>query len=39
MSAYYNEIDSYAAQWISNLIAAGHTQINSLRENNEPFDD
>ena len=36
MSAYYNEIDSYAA---SNLIAAGHTQINSLRANNEPFDD
>ncbi len=35
MSAYYNEIDSYAA---SNLIAAGHTQI-SLRANNEPFDD
>ncbi|MBQ0956974.1 DNA cytosine methyltransferase [Serratia symbiotica] len=24
MSAYYNEIDSYAAQWLRNLIAAGH---------------
>jgi DNA (cytosine-5)-methyltransferase 1 len=21
---YYNEIDSYAAQWLRNLIAAGH---------------
>lgn len=24
MSAYYNEIDQYAAQWLRNLIAAGH---------------
>ncbi|MDT9643592.1 DNA cytosine methyltransferase [Pseudomonas sp. JV245A] len=24
MAAYYNEIDPYAAQWIRNLIAAGH---------------
>jgi len=24
MSAYYNEIDKYAAQWLRNLIAAGH---------------
>ena len=24
MSAYYNEIDEYAAQWLRNLIAAGH---------------
>jgi DNA (cytosine-5)-methyltransferase 1 len=24
MTAYYNEIDPYAAQWIRNLIAAGH---------------
>ncbi|MBU0593332.1 MAG: DNA cytosine methyltransferase [Gammaproteobacteria bacterium] len=24
MSAYYNEIDPYAAQWLRNLIAAGH---------------
>ena len=24
MPAYYNEIDSYAAQWLRNLVAAGH---------------
>ena len=24
MTAYYNEIDHYAAQWLRNLIAAGH---------------
>lgn len=24
MVAYYNEIDPYAAQWLTNLIAAGH---------------
>ncbi len=24
MSAYYNEIDAYAAQWLRNLISAGH---------------
>ena len=24
MGAYYNEIDRYAAQWLRNLIAAGH---------------
>ena len=24
MTAYYNEIDPYAAQWIRNLMAAGH---------------
>jgi DNA (cytosine-5)-methyltransferase 1 len=24
MAAYYNEFDSYAAQWLRNLIAAGH---------------
>lgn len=24
MTAYYNEIDPYAAQWLRNLIAAGH---------------
>ena len=24
MSAYYNEIDPYAAAWLHNLIAAGH---------------
>ena len=24
MTAFYNEIDPYAAQWLRNLIAAGH---------------
>ena len=24
MNAYYNEIDPYCAQWLRNLIAAGH---------------
>ena len=24
MTAYYNEIDEYAAQWLRNLIKAGH---------------
>ena len=24
MAAYYNEIDPYAAQWLRNLMAAGH---------------
>lgn len=24
MSAYYNEVDPYAAQWLRNLISAGH---------------
>src|SRR4051812_37796245 len=24
MASYYNEIDPYAAQWLRNLIAAGH---------------
>ena len=24
MSAYYNEFDPYAAQWLRNLIEAGH---------------
>lgn len=24
MSAYYNEVDPNAAQWLRNLIAAGH---------------
>lgn len=24
MAAYYNEIDPYAAQWLRNLIEAGH---------------
>jgi DNA (cytosine-5)-methyltransferase 1 len=24
MAAYYNETDPYAAQWLRNLITAGH---------------
>jgi DNA (cytosine-5)-methyltransferase 1 len=24
MTAYYNEIDPFAAQWLRNLIAGGH---------------
>ena len=24
MTAYYNDIDPYAAQWLRNLISAGH---------------
>jgi hypothetical protein len=24
VSAYYNEFDPYAAEWLRNLIAAGH---------------
>lgn len=24
MGAYYNEIDQFAAQWLRNLIVAGH---------------
>jgi DNA (cytosine-5)-methyltransferase 1 len=24
MAAYYNEIDPFAAQWLRNLISAGH---------------
>lgn len=24
MTVYYNEIDPYAAQWLRNLIEAGH---------------
>ena len=24
MTAYYNEIENFAAQWLRNLIAAGH---------------
>jgi DNA (cytosine-5)-methyltransferase 1 len=32
MSAYYNEIDPYAAQWLRNLIAAGHIASGDVDE-------
>ena len=32
MSAYYNEIDPYAAQWLRNLIAAGHIAAGDVDE-------
>src|SRR5262245_2575031 len=32
MTAYYNEIDSYAAQWLRNLIAAGHIAAGDVDE-------
>ncbi len=32
MTAYYNEIDPYAAQWLRNLIAAGHTAPGDVDE-------
>jgi DNA (cytosine-5)-methyltransferase 1 len=32
MSAYYNEIDPYAAQWLRNLIAAGHLPAGHVDE-------
>jgi len=32
MSAYYNENDSYAAQWLRNLIAAGHIALGEVDE-------
>jgi len=32
MRAYYNEIDSYAAQWIRNLIKAGHVTDGEVDE-------
>lgn len=32
MSAYYNEIDPYAAQWLRNLIAAGHLPLGDVDE-------
>ena len=32
MAAYYNEHDSYAAQWIRNLIAAGHVAPGDVDE-------
>jgi DNA (cytosine-5)-methyltransferase 1 len=32
MAAYYNEIDPYAAQWLRNLIAAGHIASGDVDE-------
>jgi DNA (cytosine-5)-methyltransferase 1 len=32
MSAYYNEFDPYAAQWLRNLIAAGHLPAGEVDE-------
>lgn len=32
MTAYYNEIDPYAAQWLRNLIAAGHIPAGDVDE-------
>lgn len=32
MTAYYNEIDPYAAQWLRNLIAAGHIAPGEIDE-------
>jgi len=32
VSAYYNEIDPYAAQWLRNLIAAGHIAAGDVDE-------
>jgi len=32
MSAYYNEFDPYAAQWLRNLIAAGHIALGDVDE-------
>jgi DNA (cytosine-5)-methyltransferase 1 len=32
LSAYYNEIDAYAAQWLRNLIAAGHIAAGDVDE-------
>jgi DNA (cytosine-5)-methyltransferase 1 len=32
MAAYYNEIDPYAAQWLRNLIAAGHIAFGDVDE-------
>lgn len=31
MPAYYNEIDPYAAQWLRNLVAAGHIAAEILK--------
>ena len=32
MAVYYNEIDKYAAQWLRNLIAAGHLPAGDVDE-------
>lgn len=32
MTAYYNEIDGYAAQWLRNLAAAGHIAAGDVDE-------
>lgn len=32
MTAYYNEIDPYAAQWLRNLIKAGHVAAGDVDE-------
>jgi DNA (cytosine-5)-methyltransferase 1 len=32
MPAYYNEIDPFAAQWLRNLIAAGHIALGDVDE-------
>ncbi len=32
MSAYYNEIDPFAAQWLRNLIAAGPNTVREVHE-------
>ena len=42
MRAYYNEIEPYAAEWLRNLIAAGHIAaefIRAYREVRGPDDD
>jgi DNA (cytosine-5)-methyltransferase 1 len=31
VAAYYNEIDPYAAEWLRNLIAAGHIAAEVIR--------
>jgi hypothetical protein len=35
VTAYYNEIDPQAAQWLRNLIAAGHI---AAGRGGQPFD-
>jgi len=32
MTAYYNEIDPFAAEWLRNLIAAGHIAAGDVDE-------